>query len=257
LAILNNSLVNPTGLKWTECDFLQEGYNKWLEEMVEHKGGDFDDHFYRHTLAPNVMHFLRMKEQIQSAFELKPRGKTHAAPHLRNEFQQLLRMHKEDELHLFRSGRTNGHAAINFLEQGLERLADSRMKNFVEQSTAYSDVMTDVLDPKEISDEQFQRDLDKLIAQANREPTDDSDLDSDSELEDGEGDDTLHGMKYSDDEEESDSELEDDMPRDAGNISADDEPDEGSDGDEISELEDQDVDKFIDLGVGGVEPKVN
>jgi hypothetical protein len=35
--------------------------------MVEHKGGDFDDHFYRHTLAPNVIHFLRMKEQMQTA----------------------------------------------------------------------------------------------------------------------------------------------------------------------------------------------
>ncbi|KAJ6579351.1 hypothetical protein B0H10DRAFT_1676916, partial [Mycena sp. CBHHK59/15] len=118
-AIFNNSLVSPNGYKF----------------MVEHKGGDFDDHFYRHTLAPNVIHFLRMKEQMQTAFELKPRGKTHTAPHLRNEFQQLLRMHKEDQLHLFRPGRTNGHAAVNFFERGFERLDEDRMDNFIRQST--------------------------------------------------------------------------------------------------------------------------
>ncbi|KAJ6568126.1 hypothetical protein B0H10DRAFT_1658796, partial [Mycena sp. CBHHK59/15] len=134
-AMLNNWLVNLSGKKWTECDFSQEGFNKWLEEMVEHKGGDFDDHFYRHTLAPNVFHFLRIKEQIEEAFELKHRSKSHSAPHQRNEFQQLLRMHKEDELHLFRPGRTMGHAAVNYLERGYERLEDGRMDHFIEQST--------------------------------------------------------------------------------------------------------------------------
>ncbi|KAJ7501869.1 hypothetical protein B0H11DRAFT_2188720 [Mycena galericulata] len=151
--MFNNSLVNPSGFRWVECDFNQEGYNKWLEEMVEHKGGDFDDHFYRHTLAPNVIHFLRMKEQIQTAFELKPRGKTHTAPHLHSEFQQLLRMHKEDELHLFRPGRTNGHAAVNVFERGYERLEEGRLDNFIEQSTAYADIMADVLNLENISDD--------------------------------------------------------------------------------------------------------
>ncbi|KAJ7759724.1 hypothetical protein DFH07DRAFT_725163, partial [Mycena maculata] len=121
--------------KYIEGDWVQEDFNKWLEEMVEHKGGDFDDHFYRHTLAPNVMHFLRMKEKMEAAFELKPRGKTHGAPHLRNEFQQLLRMHKEDQLHLFRPGRTMGHAAINFFEEGYEKLEDSRITKFIRDST--------------------------------------------------------------------------------------------------------------------------
>ncbi|KAJ6628437.1 hypothetical protein B0H10DRAFT_1940606 [Mycena sp. CBHHK59/15] len=37
-AMLNNWLVNSSGKKWTKCDFSQEGFNKWLEEMVEHKG---------------------------------------------------------------------------------------------------------------------------------------------------------------------------------------------------------------------------
>jgi hypothetical protein len=86
---------------------------------------------------------MRFKEHIEEAFELKHRSKTHGAPHLRNEFQQLLRMHKEDELHLFRPGRTMGHAAINYFGRGYQRLEDGRMDHFIEQSTAYSDIMID------------------------------------------------------------------------------------------------------------------
>ncbi|KAJ7043878.1 hypothetical protein C8F04DRAFT_1361422 [Mycena alexandri] len=146
-AMFNNWLVSFGGKKFTEIDFSQEDFNKWLEDMVEHKGGDFDDHFYRHTLAPNVKHFLQFKEQLTDGFQIKRRGKTHGAPHLRNEFQQLLRMYKEDELHLFRPGRTMGHAAVNYLERGYERLEDGRMDYFIQQSTAYSDIMIDVLKP--------------------------------------------------------------------------------------------------------------
>jgi hypothetical protein len=94
------------------------------------------------------MHFLRMKEQIQSAFELKPPGKTHGAPHLRNEFQQLLRMHREDELHRFRPGRTNGHAAVNFFAKGYEALEEGKIADFIAQSTAYADVTADALNPE-------------------------------------------------------------------------------------------------------------
>jgi len=58
--ILNNWLVNITGEvgKWIEADLLQEHYNRWLEDMVKKRGGDFDDKFYHHTLSPNVDHFL-------------------------------------------------------------------------------------------------------------------------------------------------------------------------------------------------------
>ncbi|KAJ7602744.1 hypothetical protein DFH06DRAFT_1351097 [Mycena polygramma] len=248
--MLNNWLVNPSGYKWVECDWSQEDFNKWLEEMVAHKGGDFDDHFYRHTLAPNVIHFLRMKEQIESAFELEPRGKTHGAPHLRNEFQQLLRMHQEDELHLFRSGRTYGHAALNFFDQGYEQLGAGRLDNFIEQSTAYADITADVLNPSSESDEEgeaeFQETLARLLAQANSEPTDASDSDeSDSEDGDGDGDIGLRGMQYSDDELESSSESEDGPGSDPGNeFTEEEESDE--EGDENSELEEEILDK-VDL----------
>jgi len=66
-----------------EADLLQEHYNRWLEDIVKKRGGDFDDKFYRHTFSPNVDHFLRIKEEIGNAFSLRSRGQTHTSPHLR------------------------------------------------------------------------------------------------------------------------------------------------------------------------------
>jgi hypothetical protein len=92
--ILNNWLVNITGKlgKWIEGDLLQEHYNRWLKDQVQKRGGDFDDKFYRSTLSPNVNHFLRIKEEIENAFDLSSRAKTHTSPHLRDELRLLLIM---------------------------------------------------------------------------------------------------------------------------------------------------------------------
>ncbi|KAJ7936184.1 hypothetical protein B0H13DRAFT_1589778, partial [Mycena leptocephala] len=112
-ALLNNWLFNLRGGigKFIEGDLMQEWNNRWLQDFSGRRGGEFDDEFYRKTIAPNVLHFLRMKENIECAFDLKRRSKAHTSPHLRDETQILLRMYKDEELHKFRSGRSMGHAA--------------------------------------------------------------------------------------------------------------------------------------------------
>ncbi|KII90232.1 hypothetical protein PLICRDRAFT_108509 [Plicaturopsis crispa FD-325 SS-3] len=145
-AVFNNLLVNLTGElgKWIEGDLMQEHYNRWLEDMVKRKGGDFDDAFFRTTLSPNVIHFLRIKEIIESGFDLRARSKTHGSPHLRTEFQLLLRAYREDELHYFKAGRTEGHAAVNTLDVGMGRLLNDRLADFLKQTTAYADIVSDI-----------------------------------------------------------------------------------------------------------------
>ena len=152
--ILDNWLVNVTGElgKWIEGDLLQEHYNRWLEDMVKKCGGDFDDKFYRSTLAPNVDHFLRIKEEIENAFELANRGKTHTSPHLRDELRVLLALYKEENLHLFCAGRTLGHAALNQLDQGYDRLQKGKLDNFISKTTAYADVIADIQACKQAED---------------------------------------------------------------------------------------------------------
>ena len=144
--ILNNWLVNITGEvgKWIEADLLQEHYNRWLEDMVKKRGGDFDDKFYHHTLSPNVDHFLWIKEEIENAFSLRSCGKTHTSPHLRDELRVLLALYKEEHLHLFCTGRTLGHAAINQFNEGYTRLDTGKLDDFISKSTAYADVIAEI-----------------------------------------------------------------------------------------------------------------
>ncbi|KAJ7206105.1 hypothetical protein GGX14DRAFT_644132 [Mycena pura] len=103
-AILDHWLLNITGElgKWKPGDLLQEHYNRWLEDMIQQHGGEFDSKFYRQTISPNVEHFLRIKEEIATAFSLKRRSKTHTFPHQRDELQLLLTLFKEEEVHVFR-----------------------------------------------------------------------------------------------------------------------------------------------------------
>ncbi|KAJ7458253.1 hypothetical protein FB451DRAFT_1406554 [Mycena latifolia] len=245
-AMLNNWLISTTGHKYVELDWSQEYFNKWLEEMVEHKGGDFDDRFYRHTLAPNVNHFLRIK-QMETAFELKPRSKTHGAPHLRNEFQNLLRMHREDELHLFRPGRTMGHASLNFFERGYEKLEDNRIAKFIQESTAYSDITKDVLNGEEHDDwdEEKQKKFDAMLLQ---DPEQDSDEESESERESEDGDDAgdigVHGILYSDEE----SDDEDAESLGLGGQDSEDNLEGDEENEELSEIEEEQMDNYVNPG---------
>ncbi|KAJ7723591.1 hypothetical protein B0H14DRAFT_3519887 [Mycena olivaceomarginata] len=116
-------------------DLLQEHYNKWLQAMSRRHGGEFDDPFFRQTVSPNVEHFLRFKENIETAFNLKRRGKAHTSPHQRPELRLLLTMFKDEEVHTFRAGRSMGHAAVNQFARGVRQLDEGKLQDFIESTT--------------------------------------------------------------------------------------------------------------------------
>ncbi|KAF8210685.1 hypothetical protein K438DRAFT_1569424, partial [Mycena galopus ATCC 62051] len=170
-ALLNNYLFNLRGEmgKFIKGDLLQEWNNRWLEDMGTRRGGEFDDKFYRKTVAPNVLHFLKMKEDIETAFDLKRRGKAHTSPHLRDEIQTLLRLYKDEELHTFRSGRSMGHAAVNRFDRGYQRLDGGKMDDFLQRSAEYADMLSDMEDMR---NGQFEGDdLDRNVAVPSDSPT--------------------------------------------------------------------------------------
>ncbi|KAJ7321910.1 hypothetical protein DFH08DRAFT_712721 [Mycena albidolilacea] len=142
-ALLNNWLMRLLRT-WLEGNLMQEHNNRWLEDMIRRRGGNFDDKFYRQTLSPNVRNFIRLKEDIESAFELKRRGKAHTSPHLRNETKVLLRLYKEEELHLFRSTRSMGHAAVNRFDRGYRRLEGGKLDEYLAQSAEYANLLADM-----------------------------------------------------------------------------------------------------------------
>ncbi|KAJ7128564.1 hypothetical protein C8R44DRAFT_732894 [Mycena epipterygia] len=66
--ILDNWLVNVMGElgKVMPGDLHQEHYNCWLKDMVQRHVDKFDGSLYRETILPNVEHFLRFKEEIET-----------------------------------------------------------------------------------------------------------------------------------------------------------------------------------------------
>ncbi|KAJ7824426.1 hypothetical protein B0H13DRAFT_1658521 [Mycena leptocephala] len=145
-ALLNNYLFNLQAEigKFIEGDLMQEWNNRWLQEVSGRTGADFDDKFYRKTISPNVLHFLKIKENVEAAFELKRRSKAHTSPHLRDETNILLRLYREEELHTFRSHRSMGHAAINRFDRGFQRLDGGKMAEYLQRRAEYADLLQDM-----------------------------------------------------------------------------------------------------------------
>ncbi|KAF8139550.1 hypothetical protein K438DRAFT_1920852 [Mycena galopus ATCC 62051] len=140
-AVLDNYLVRVKAElgKYKPADLHQEHYNRWLQDMSRRHGGQFDEPFFRQTISPNVEHFLRLKEEIESAFNLQRRSKTHTSPHQRPELTLLLTMFKEEEVHLFREGRSMGHAAVNQFSRGCRQLEEGKMADFISTTTVLGD----------------------------------------------------------------------------------------------------------------------
>ncbi|KAJ6448022.1 hypothetical protein C8R45DRAFT_787866, partial [Mycena sanguinolenta] len=144
--ILDNWLLNIKGElgRHLSGDLHQEHYNKWHEFMMKKHGGEFDDPFYRQTISPNVHHFLQIKEEVESAFDFKHRGQTHTSPSLRDELQLLMKMFKDEEVHLFRARRSLGHAAVNQFARGWLRLDEEKLGAFLTKSTVLGDFLQQV-----------------------------------------------------------------------------------------------------------------
>ncbi|KAK1235738.1 hypothetical protein PQX77_001026 [Marasmius sp. AFHP31] len=121
-AILNNYLVK-FGFSWHERDLMQEHHNKKLESMVEKAGGDFDGHYYRDMIAPNVDNFIKTADNWETAYGLKHRSGKHTSPATSPEIRVLLAEIKTSQLHLFCSGRSYpGHIAADLFSLGYYRL---------------------------------------------------------------------------------------------------------------------------------------
>jgi hypothetical protein len=141
---------------------------------------------------------------------------------------------------------------VNYFGQGYERLEDGRMDYFIQQSTAYSDIMIDVLqsaDPPEptATSPTDTQDLESMIQHAidNPElfpdpfPEDSDDENEDSDNESTTGDVGIHGLEYLQGEEL------DDAPEIQHSRATDDPESESSDdeGEQASENEEEQMDR--------------
>lgn len=135
---LKNWLVNPSGEpgRNIEGDLFQEHINLDLEEGITWKNTDWDSPYIREVHAPNVVHFVELKNEWGRGVGLAKRRGNHPEPHSRPEIRTLLRTYKTARLHLFRAGRSykSSHTP-NMMEEGIKNLFGGKMKRFVLEST--------------------------------------------------------------------------------------------------------------------------
>jgi hypothetical protein len=146
-ALLNNLLVNLKGLAgaFHEADLLQEHFNLWLEDYIQKHGGDFDDHFFRNLIAPNVFHFLSIKDHFQIAYDLVPRSKSHTSPSTTDELKTLIKFYEQQELHLCVPSRTRGHAVCNTLTKGYDVLDMGKLDTYLNDTMDHMEIIRLIL----------------------------------------------------------------------------------------------------------------
>ncbi|KAI0079910.1 hypothetical protein K474DRAFT_1574792, partial [Panus rudis PR-1116 ss-1] len=135
-ALFNNWLVNLQGKPghFLELDLMQEHFNKWLEELSQYGGKEFDDTWYRNVLAPHVYHFLELKGAFENTVELAPHTKRHSAPHLDNEYRAVLQLLRESDLHRHHEGRDLGFHAPDDFSKGMKVLQEGKLEKFIASS---------------------------------------------------------------------------------------------------------------------------
>jgi hypothetical protein len=129
-AFLMSLLVNPTGEQggFVPGDIYQEGLNRGIEPIIQHKDADFGSYHVRHIWARNIKDIQELKLEFRAGVGLAKRSGCHKDPHEKPEFKILLQEFKNAELHLCRSGRCYSTANIDDDEPPKTRDVDDMRK---------------------------------------------------------------------------------------------------------------------------------
>lgn len=142
---LKNWLMNPSGEpgRWVEGDLHLEHINLILETMIEHKDAEWDDAYVRTVVAPNVSHFVTLKNTYREGLGLAKRRGAHTSPHCRPEVSRLLDAFKEADIHRFRRGRhygpnpANPPQDVNLFARGVTALREGKLEKWKVDSRAH------------------------------------------------------------------------------------------------------------------------
>lgn len=88
-------------------------------------------------ISPNVNHFVVLKGEWGLGVGLTKRRGHHPEPHSRPEISKLLELYREEELHLFRHGRSykDSQQHVNTYAEGIKNLQKKKLKKFILDST--------------------------------------------------------------------------------------------------------------------------
>jgi hypothetical protein len=135
--MLMNWLVNTEGLpgKFVEGDLHQEHYNGELDETRDHNDAEWDGNLMRNVCSRNVHHFLRLKKEWGQGLGLAKKGGNHTEPHAKPEVRKLMEKYRNEELHLFRSGRQYDNADVDDFSRGYTKLRGGALQKWITETT--------------------------------------------------------------------------------------------------------------------------
>jgi hypothetical protein len=147
-AFLACFVVDPTGEKggFVLGDIYQEGLNRGIEPIIQHKDTDFGSYHVRHIWARNIKDIQELKSEFHAGVGLAKRSGRHKDPHEKPEFKILLREYKNAELHLRRPGRSYNPAKnddgeppkardVDDMRKGIRGLANGGLKKWSVKTT--------------------------------------------------------------------------------------------------------------------------
>jgi hypothetical protein len=135
-AILNNYLVNPSGLNghWQECDFFQEHCNKAIKTVFNTKNSDWDSRFLREDVAPNISGLARLRESVLRLLGLERTGHGITNPDYGADINVLASHYLREHAFEFQPGRTQTCTASDMFSDGYDRVESSVLKSFLERT---------------------------------------------------------------------------------------------------------------------------
>lgn len=142
--ILRSWLVNLTGKPGKFCagDLNQEHFNRLLQMIVERKGAEYGAPFICNTIARNLHHLARLKQEWNGSIGLAKRSGSHTEPHTRPEVRTLLHLYQTTKLHHYCVGRDNEVDNIDEFEQGMDSLREGKLKKWIQASVRQKNILT-------------------------------------------------------------------------------------------------------------------
>ncbi|KDN35385.1 hypothetical protein RSAG8_11606, partial [Rhizoctonia solani AG-8 WAC10335] len=120
-AILNNWLVNPSGLAghWQECDFFQEHCNKAIKTVFNTKNSEWDSRFLRAAVSVNITGLTRS-------------GK--GRPDYSADINVLASHYLQGRVFILHPGRSQEVVAADMFHDGLNKLNAGALSQFLERT---------------------------------------------------------------------------------------------------------------------------
>lgn len=135
-AILNNYLVNPSGLHghWLELDLLQENFNIWIKRLFNSKSHDFDARHLAEAVSLNISRFSTLCDHFPGLFGAKKNSHQHTDASKRDDIDVLGVHYHHDKILSFISKCDQVYSVQDEFAAGYDILSGGQLCTFLDRT---------------------------------------------------------------------------------------------------------------------------